>query len=141
METYLLDTNIISYWMRGDTKIIAQLKAHSPADMFMSSVTLAEIYYGIEKSPVKKKERQTKIDLICSQLDLLIFDKAAAIEYAKIRAYLERKGSIISERDVQIASIAKANKKSIITHNIREFNRVPDLRVYAWEPSETQKRT
>ncbi len=132
METYLLDTNIISYWMRGDTNIITRLKEHSPADLFLSSITLAEIYYGIEKSPVKKKERQIKIDLICGQLDFLLFDKAAAIEYAKIRAFLERKGTIISERDVQIASIAKANKKSLITHNTIEFSRVPGLKVYDW---------
>jgi len=58
---YLLDTNIISYWMRGDRRVIDRIKKHSPSDLSLSSITLAEILYGIEKSPMKKKERRLKI--------------------------------------------------------------------------------
>ena len=54
---YLLDTNIVSYWMRGDEKPINKIKSHKPSNLFICTVTLAEIYYGIEKSPGKKKER------------------------------------------------------------------------------------
>jgi tRNA(fMet)-specific endonuclease VapC len=71
---YLLDTNIISYWMRGDLKLIQKLKSRSPAELSLSTITLAEIYYGIEKSPVKKKERRLKIDRIKSQLELFSFN-------------------------------------------------------------------
>ena len=53
---YLLDTNIISYWMRGDKRIIGRIKKHAPADLYLSAITLAEILYGIEKSPMKKKK-------------------------------------------------------------------------------------
>jgi predicted nucleic acid-binding protein len=51
---YLLDTNIISYWMRGDPQLINKIKSYSPSDLSLSTITLAEIYYGIEKSPVRK---------------------------------------------------------------------------------------
>jgi len=51
---YLLDTNIISYWMRGDRSVIERIRKHAPANLFLSTVTLAEILYGIEKSSVKK---------------------------------------------------------------------------------------
>jgi tRNA(fMet)-specific endonuclease VapC len=61
---YLLDTNIISYWMRGDPQLISKIKSYSPSDLSLSTITLAEIYYGIEKSPVKKKERRLKIDIL-----------------------------------------------------------------------------
>ena len=61
---YLLDTNIVSYWMRGDEKLISKIKSHNPSELPICTVTLAEIYYGIEKSPVKKKERRKKIELI-----------------------------------------------------------------------------
>ena len=129
---YLLDTNIISYWMRGDKIVIDRIKSHSPSDLSISSITLAEILYGIEKSPVKKKERRSKIDQISSLLELYSFNEAAAEEYAVIRAELERKGIMISERDTQIASIAVANRLIVVTHNVREFGRIDKLKVEDW---------
>jgi tRNA(fMet)-specific endonuclease VapC len=60
---YLLDTNIISYWMRGHKRVIGRIKKHAPSDLSLSTITLAEILYGIEKSPIKKKERRLKIKI------------------------------------------------------------------------------
>lgn len=132
---YLLDTNIVSYWMRGDVGIIGRIQKNSPADLSLSAITLAEILYGIEKSPVKKKERQEKIRQILSLLALYSFDEAAAGEYAIIRSQLEREGIIISERDTQIASIAMANKLTVVTNNVKEFCRVRRLKVEDWAKS------
>ena len=129
---YLLDTNIISYWMRGDEKVIGRIKRHAPLDLAMSTVTLAEILYGIEKSPIKKRERRHKINQISSLLGLYSFDEAAAEEYALIRVQLETEGRVISERDTQIASIALANKLTVITHNIKEFGRIGKLKSEDW---------
>jgi len=129
---YLLDTNIISYWMRGDKRVIDRIKKHSPSDLALSTVTLAEILYGIEKSSMKKKERRLKIEQISSLLSLYSFNEAAAGEYAVIRAQLEKDGMVISERDTQIASIAMANKLIVITHNVKEFVRIGKLKVEDW---------
>jgi tRNA(fMet)-specific endonuclease VapC len=129
---YLLDTNIVSYWMRGDSRVIRRIKAHKPAELFLSTITLAEILYGIEKSPVKKEERREKIHQIISVLGMYTFDEAAAQEYAVIRAQLEREGRVISERDTQIASIAMANRLTVVTHNVQEFCRVDRLKVEDW---------
>ena len=129
---YLLDTNIISYWMRGDKRVIGRIKKHSPSDLSLSTITLAEILCGIEKSPIKKKERRLKIKKISSLLGMYSFDEAAAGKYAVIRAQLEREGMVISERDTQIASIAMANKLTVVTHNIREFGRISKLKVEDW---------
>jgi tRNA(fMet)-specific endonuclease VapC len=129
---YLLDTNIVSYWMRGDTCVIRRIKTHAPADLFVSTITLAEILYGIEKSPVKKEERIEKIQKIQSVLGMYTFDESAAGKYAVIRARLEREGRMISERDTQIASIAMANRLTVVTHNVREFFRVDQLNVEDW---------
>jgi len=129
---YLLDTNIVSYWMRGDETVIARIKECSPADLSLSTITLAEIWYGIEKSPMKKKERRSKIDKISSLLSVHPFDKAAASAYAVIRSQLEKQGVPISERDTQIAAIAVANKLMVVTHNVREFGRVQGLTVQDW---------
>lgn len=137
---YLLDTNIISYWMRGDRSVIERIKKHAPAHLFLSTITLAEILYGIEKSSVKKKERQFKINQITSMLGICAFDEAAAFEYAVIRTQLEKEGRIISERDTQIASIAMANKLIIVTHNVKEFGRVEKLNVEDWATDNDQTK-
>ena len=129
---YLLDTNIISYWMRGDPHLINKIKIYSPSDLSLSTITLAEIYYGIEKSPLKKKERRLKIEYIKSELDIYPFNEQAAVKYGTIRAALEKIGKPISERDTQIAAIALANKLSIVTHNTKEFGRIPKLKVEDW---------
>lgn len=129
---YLLDTNIVSYWMRGDPVVVDRLKAHSPSELALSSITLAEIWYGIEKSAVKKAERRSKIERITAVLDVFQFDESAARSYAIIRARLEKGGIPISERDTQIAAVAMANRLTLITHNIREFVRVEGLIVEDW---------
>ena len=129
---YLLDTNIISYWMRGQPAVIARIKKRAPSDLSLSAITLAEIWYGIEKSPVKKKERRSKIEKISSVLSVYPFDEAAAGSYAVIRARLEREGVVISERDTQIAAIAVANRLTVVTHNVKEFRRIEKLIVEDW---------
>jgi tRNA(fMet)-specific endonuclease VapC len=129
---YLLDTNIISYWMRGHQPLLERIRSHSPKDLSIAAITLAEIYYGIEKSSVKKKERRKKIEQIRSILDLHPFDESAASKYGIIRAKLEKKGLIISERDLQIASIALARRLCVVTHNTKEFYRVEELSVEDW---------
>lgn len=129
---YLLDTNIVSYWMRGDPPLIRKIKSCSPAELSLSTITLAEIYYGIEKSPIKKKERRNKIERIKSQLDIYPFNERAAAKYGVLRAQLEKQGEPISERDLQIASIALANKLRVVTHNTKEFGRIAKLKVEDW---------
>lgn len=129
---YLLDTNIISYWMRGDPRLMARIKRHSPSDLSLSTITLAEIHYGIEKSPAKKKERRLKIESIKSELDVYPFNEQAAEKYGTIRAALEKLGTPISERDTQIAAVALANGLCIVTHNTKEFSRIPGLKFEDW---------
>ena len=129
---YLLDTNIISYWMRGDVRILNRIKKCSPSELSLSTITLAEILCGIEKSPVKKRERRSKINRISSLLALYPFDESAAVHYAHIRVQLERNGTVISERDTQIAAIAMANKLTIVTHNVKEFGRMAKLNIEDW---------
>lgn len=129
---YLLDTNIISYWMRGDAQLIEKIKTCSPGELSLSTITLAEIYYGIEKSPIKKKERRLKIERIKSTLAIYPFNEPAAAKYGGIRATLEKAGQPISERDLQIAAIAMANKLCVVTHNTKEFNRIPKLKIEDW---------
>ncbi|MDO9265059.1 MAG: type II toxin-antitoxin system VapC family toxin [Desulfosalsimonadaceae bacterium] len=132
----LLDTNIVSYWMRGDKTIISRLMTFRPFDLAISAITLAEILYGIEKSPVRKQERRQRIDSICSQLEVIVFDEHAAETYGIIRARLERNGTPISERDLQIASIGLAGQYIVVTHNTKEFERIAGLAIEDWAQGE-----
>jgi tRNA(fMet)-specific endonuclease VapC len=75
---FLLDTNIVSYWIRGDERIIAQIKTHRPCDIVISTITIAEILYSIEKSSSQKNERRQKLNIIRSQLEIIPFGSAAA---------------------------------------------------------------
>ena len=129
---YLLDTNIVSYWMRGDSKITGRLKDHAPSELALSAITLAEILYGIEKPPVRKQERRHKIQQIISLLRLYPFDEKAAGEYAVVRSELERSGSAISERDTQIAAVALTHRLIVVTHNGKEFGRIDRLELEDW---------
>jgi tRNA(fMet)-specific endonuclease VapC len=118
--------------MRGDEILISKIKDHKPSELSICTVTLAEIYYGIEKSPVKKKARRNKIERITSQLEIHPFDELAARKYAIIRCQLEKDGLVISERDLQIASVGMVNKLIVVTHNIKEFRRIAKLEVEDW---------
>lgn len=129
---YLLDTNIISYWMRGDVAVLQHLQAHAPSELSLSTVTLAEILYGIERSPSRKRERRARLQQITAVLELHPFDEVAARHYAVVRAQLERTGNPISERDTQIAAVALARRLTVVTHNVREFRRVEGLAVVDW---------
>lgn len=118
--------------MRGDLHVLDRIKSHSPSDLALSTITLAEICYRIEKSPNKKKERKEKIEQIRAALHIYSFDENAARHYASIRNQLQKNGTSISERDTQIASIARANKQVVVTHNTKEFMRVSRLKVEDW---------
>ena len=131
---YLLDTNIVSYWMRGDAEVIERLKCHVPSDLALSAITLAEILYGVEKSPARKRERRDKVQRISALLRLYPFDERAAGEYDIVRCQLEKSGHPISERDTQIAAVALAHRLTVVTHNVKEFRRVTRLKVEDWAP-------
>lgn len=129
---YLLDTNILSYWMRGDASVIERIRRRAPSELGMAAITLAEILYGIEKSPIKKSARRARLEAIAATISLWPFDAKAAGDYATIRTVLERSGIVIGERDLQIAAIARANGFTVVTHNVKEFERVPGLPVEDW---------
>ncbi len=128
----LLDTNIVSHWMRGELAILEKLNEHKPYEIAISTITLAEILYGIEKSPNHKQKRKKKIELISTQVDIFSFKPEAVLHYAQTRCFLEKNGIPISERDLQIASIALAKDFILVTHNTSEFSRIKTLKIEDW---------
>ena len=111
--------------------VLQKFQSLEPSDFCISSITLAEIEYGISKSSRPDRNRFA-FDMFISGIDILSFDDAAASEYGPIRAGLERKGTPIGPNDMLIAAHAKSLGFTIVTNNVREFERVEGLKVENW---------
>jgi tRNA(fMet)-specific endonuclease VapC len=132
MVRYLLDTNICIYLIKNRPyEVIEKFRQHAPKDVAVSSITVFELEYGVEKSqhPAKSKKALAKFLL---PLNIIGFDENAASEAGKIRAALEKKGTPIGPFDLLIAGIARTMKLILVTNNTREFSRVETLRIENW---------
>lgn len=128
--TWLLDTNVLIHAQRGRPENVRQrLQAVSPQTVAISSVTVAELWYGIERSDAPDRKR-TLWSRVLAPFDVLPFDRAAGEIHGGLRFALRHHP--IGERDLLIAAIALANDLTVVTGNIREFRRVPGLRVEDW---------
>jgi tRNA(fMet)-specific endonuclease VapC len=107
------------------------MKEHSPDDLGVAIITVAELWFGARKSQRPDSNRRA-IDAFLRAFEVLPFDREAAHAYAELRFELERIGRPIGERDLQIASIAAARDLTVVTHNTSEFSRVPGSRVEDW---------
>jgi tRNA(fMet)-specific endonuclease VapC len=131
---YLLDSNACVQCLRrrGNPLVPRRLAAHPPADIVLCSVVLGELRYGAERSAAPARE-QALIDAFIAPYISLPFDDTAARIYAEIRAILAVSGIPIGPYDLQIAAIALANNLILVTHNTKEFSRVPGLNLEDWE--------
>lgn len=128
----MLDTCICIYLIRNKSrKMQKRFESFQIGDLYVSSVTEAELRYGAEKSANPDKNH-SNLDRFFLTLPVLNYDRAASREYGKIRLNLEKKGTPIGPYDMLIASHAKSLNLVLVTNNSREFTRIPDLRVEDW---------
>ncbi len=129
---YMLDTNICIYAIKQKPeKVFRKLQKINPEDVCISSVTYAELMYGVEKSAAVEKNR-VALSLLLANIEIKSFDVNAADEYGKIRADLEKKGTPIGPLDMMIAAHAKSLGVKIVTNNVSELARVKGLKVDNW---------
>jgi tRNA(fMet)-specific endonuclease VapC len=129
---YLLDTNICIYLIKKrPPEVLDRFRQHSPQDVAISTITLFELQYGVEKSqyPQRAKDALAKFLLPLNLIDL---DRSSAIEAAIIRAQLEKKGMPIGPYDLLIAGLARSRDMTLVTNNIKEFERVVGLHLENW---------
>ena len=130
--TYMLDTNICIYAIKNKPEqVLEKLKQNLSNGVCISAITLAELQHGVEKSMNPEKNSMALLQFL-SILDILPFDDLAAVEYGKICAYLQKRGTPIGTIDILIAAHAKTENLIIVTNNVREFERVPDLKIENW---------
>jgi tRNA(fMet)-specific endonuclease VapC len=129
---YFLDTNICIYFLNGTFEAIGNhFKKLSPKDIRIPAIVKAELLFGLEKSK-RKNEIKEKYEQFLNAFEIIPFDDAASYHYAKIRFELERKGIIIGGNDLLIASTVLSRQGILITHNTKEFKRVPQLVMEDW---------
>ena len=129
---YMLDTNICIYAIKHKPEsVFFHLRNIEPEDMCISSVTYAELVYGVEKSRSPEKNRLA-LSLLLSNIAIMSFDSLAADEYGKIRAVLGKNGTPIGPLDMMIAGHARALGCTVVTNNTKEFSRVNGLNIENW---------
>jgi tRNA(fMet)-specific endonuclease VapC len=115
--TYLLDTNTCIKYLNGKSENVRhRLEALQPQDIVLCSVVKAELFYGAMKSANSQKNL-VKLQPFVSRFVSLSFDDEAAAEYGRIRAQLEKQGTLIGPNDLLIAAIGLANDVTVVTHN------------------------
>jgi tRNA(fMet)-specific endonuclease VapC len=129
---YLLDTNICIYVIRRRPRqVLARFQRCAVGDIGLSTVTLAELQYGVAKSAFPERNQEA-LAAFTLPLEILPFDAPAAAAYGPIRATLERQGTPIGAMDLLIAAHAVSLGVILVTNNPREFRRVSDLQVENW---------
>lgn len=132
MIRYMLDTNTIAYAKnRRPASVLEQLLHHDPSEICISSITMAELEYGIFNSS-KPERNRISLMMFLSGITVLPFDAAAAYEYGDIRQKLKTQGTLIGGNDLLIAAHARALNLILVTHNIREFARIEKLNLEDW---------
>ncbi len=128
---YLLDTNILSDLVRHPQGMAATRITKAGEDRVCTSiVAAAELRYGAAKSNSAKLA--DRVDLILSALEILPLEVPADHQYAALRHHLTRQGTPIGPNDLLIAAHALASELTVVTANVREFSRVPGLKVENW---------
>ena len=127
----LLDTDVCIAILNRDERVRERLASHGPAELRLSAVTLAELRFGVAKS-TQAKRATANLHVLLTRIAVVPFDEAATERYGDLRALLEKRGSQIGPLDTLIAAHALSLGWVLVTHNTREFRRVPGLKVEDW---------
>jgi tRNA(fMet)-specific endonuclease VapC len=131
MLRYLLDTNIVIYVIKRRPLQALEIFNQNAGRMAISAITLAELQHGAEKSSNPTANLAVMEDL-CSRLEVLPYGAKAAQHYGSIRAALEKLGQPIGVNDLHIAAHARSEGLTLVSNNLREFQRVPALQIENW---------
>jgi tRNA(fMet)-specific endonuclease VapC len=131
MLKYMLDTNIVIYVIKRRPVELLEVFNRHAGQMCISSITLAELMHGVEKSAMPDHNLRQVEDFI-TRLEVLEYGGKAAAHYGEIRADLERKGTPIGVNDLHIAGHARSEGLTLVSNNLSKFERVDALRLVNW---------
>jgi tRNA(fMet)-specific endonuclease VapC len=131
MIKFMLDSNICIFTIKNKPQIVREAFNLHDGQLCISAVTLMELIYGAEKSATPEKNLAV-VESFAARLEVLPFDNEAAAHTGMIRSELARAGTPIGPYDYMIAGHARSRGLIVVTNNLREFERVPGLRVEDW---------
>ncbi|MDP2698466.1 tRNA(fMet)-specific endonuclease VapC [Thalassospira sp.] len=131
MLRFMLDTNICIYVIKNRPEVVRERFNRHSGTLCISSVTLAELHYGVMKSARPEHNLQI-VESFAARLSVLDFDPVAAGHYGDIRVDLERRGTVIGPYDMMIAGHARSRGLTLVTNNLKEFERVKGLLTDNW---------
>jgi tRNA(fMet)-specific endonuclease VapC len=132
VTTFLLDTNICIYIIKqNQPEVFERFKSLSPGSVGISTITAAELYFGVNKSLWPEKNR-TALEQFLIPLEIVEFNYEAAIHYGEVRGALEKSGKPIGPLDTLIAAHALSLNIILVTNNLKEFARIPGLKLENW---------
>ncbi len=126
----MLDTDTVSFALRGQGRVAARLLEHRPSDLCISSITLAELRYGAEARQSRKLHRL--ISTFVETIAVMSFDQSAAGRFATVASALARRGEPIGTLDTLMAAHALSLRRTFVTNNTRHFARVVGLATENW---------
>ena len=131
---FIFDTDIYTNVMRKvpSETLLNRLKKLPRRDQFTTTITIAEVYYGVMKASNRPRLLKLFEDVLLPRATILPFDSSAAKKYGEIRNFLEKQGTPLAHADLQIASITLSMNMTLITGNLKHFQRVPKLTVENW---------
>lgn len=127
---FMLDTDSVSYALRGQGRVGQRIMKHRPSDLCISSITLAELRYGAARR--KSARLQGLIDAFISDVVVASFDETSADQFGELAATLAEEGAPIGELDTLIAAHALSLDVTLVTNNVKHFNRISRLKIENW---------
>jgi tRNA(fMet)-specific endonuclease VapC len=133
MTVYLLDTNVcVEFLRQRSASVVQRITASKPSDLRLCSVVVAELYYGAHKS-TNPSANIALLGRFMSQFVSLPIDEQVGVTAGQLRADLERAGTPIGPNDLLIAAVGFVHGFTVVTNNLSEFTRVPNLVVESWQ--------
>src|SRR5260221_3602923 len=134
MMKYLLDTNVCVDYLSGRyPAVVARIQRCSPDDLRLSSVVVAELRYGADRS-AHPRANHSRLDALVEEIECLDFDIRAAAVYGRVRSHLEAAGKPIGPNDMLIAAHALSFGLAVVTDNVREVQAGEGLNTGNWRP-------
>jgi tRNA(fMet)-specific endonuclease VapC len=129
---YLLDTNVCVDYLSGRyPEVVARMQGASPDELRLSSIVVAELRYGADRSQ-HPRANHARLDALIAEIECLDFDQRAARVYGRVRAGLEANGTPIGPNDMLIAAHTLSRQLVLVTDNVTEFRRVKGLKLENW---------
>jgi tRNA(fMet)-specific endonuclease VapC len=130
MPAFMLDTDSVSFALRGQGRVASRILEHRPSEICISAITLGELRYGAARRNSSKLHEL--IDAFTANVAVMPFDEACAAHFGILASKLAERGSPIGEFDALIAAHAVALELTLVTNNVKHFARVAGLRVENW---------